>query len=191
MLAAKANEFKHTTAKSYPDKIGGYVLLDEEPGFTGIYVIDAATGLLWPARTVNRAAEAHYKLVCGAWLAREGAEDRRTIKEPTFLDLLRSRLTTGGVMVVIESDTKLVSDPDGLYELYGSDESPHISFEATEYGNGHIAVIVKCPLDYGGKTEEYGLQDIETAIARIISIFGDIDAKIAQQDDDGDEIPEE
>ena len=71
------SSFRHTTLTSYPDKIVGYTLLDESPGFTGIYVRDAKGGL-WPARTVDRSLPAHHKSVCDAWLAREGAIDLRT-----------------------------------------------------------------------------------------------------------------
>jgi hypothetical protein len=190
MPAARATDFKHTTAKQFPAKISGYVLLDEEPGFTGIYAVEEGTGLLWPARTVDR-AEPHYNLVCGAWLAREGAEDQRTIKEPTLIDMLRGKLASAGVNLTIVSDTEIVSNPDGFYEVFGSDQSPHVGFEATDYGHRHVTIIVKCPIEHGGKREEYHLQDIETAISRIVAIFAHIDDKIAEMNQEPDDIPAE
>ncbi len=69
--------FKHTTLAAYPADIAGITLLDEAPGFTGIYLRDA-NGDLWPARTVSRALPEHHADVCNAWLARPGIhEDKR------------------------------------------------------------------------------------------------------------------
>jgi len=90
MDAAKPSEFKHTTLKVYPEtrledgtwtpKIVGITLLDEEPGFTGIYMRDKNGGL-WPARTVNHDPPEHHKSVCDSWMARPGInEDKRTIR---------------------------------------------------------------------------------------------------------------
>ena len=77
MQATIPQEFRHTTLAAYPERIVGVTLLDESPGFTGIYLRDAKDGL-WPARTVDRAA-AHHDSVCEAWLSRPGKhEDKRT-----------------------------------------------------------------------------------------------------------------
>jgi len=58
----------------------GINLLDESPGFTGIYLRDEKGGL-WPARTVSRKPARRHRQVCAAWLARPGAhEDKRTIR---------------------------------------------------------------------------------------------------------------
>ncbi len=50
--AAAPTEFRHTTLPRCPAKVVGVTLLDEEPGYTGIYLRDEDGGL-WPARTVN------------------------------------------------------------------------------------------------------------------------------------------
>ena len=69
--------WKHATLASYPDKIVGITLVDEEPGMTGIYVRDPSGGL-WPARTVDRSIQPHHDEVVAAWLQRPGQhEDRR------------------------------------------------------------------------------------------------------------------
>ena len=71
-------DFRHTTLTEPPEKIVGVTLLDETPGFTGIYLRDAS-GELWPARTVNRSKVKHHREVCEAWLSRAGThEDKRT-----------------------------------------------------------------------------------------------------------------
>lgn len=82
-------EFKHTTLDVYPEsfvdgkwtpKRVGVTLLDEEPGFTGIYIRDENGGL-WPARTVSHNPPKHHRSVCNSWLSGEGIhEDRRTVK---------------------------------------------------------------------------------------------------------------
>ena len=78
MQLATPQEFRHTTLSVYPDKTVGVTLLDESPGFTGIYVRDPNGGL-WPARTVDRASAEHHEKVCAAWLSGPGVhEDRRT-----------------------------------------------------------------------------------------------------------------
>ena len=69
MNAKQPHEFKHTTLTAYPKKVVGVKLLEEEPGFTGIYLEDANGGL-WPARTVNQAFPEHHREVCDAWLSR-------------------------------------------------------------------------------------------------------------------------
>ena len=82
-------DFKHTTLPTYPgdyDRVNkkytpirvGVTLLDEKPGFTGIYIRDENGGL-WPARTVIHEPAKHHESVCNAWLSGEGVhEDRRT-----------------------------------------------------------------------------------------------------------------
>lgn len=69
-------KWKHKTLSSYPynEKHVGIVLLDEEPGFTGIY-IRTESGGLWPARTVSRESPKHHDDVCAAWMAREGRNE--------------------------------------------------------------------------------------------------------------------
>ena len=77
MKAIDATGFKHTTLAVFPEKIVGVTLLDESPGFTGVYLRDA-TGGLWPARTVNRTPAKHHARVCRSWLSKPGKhEDRR------------------------------------------------------------------------------------------------------------------
>jgi len=76
MQGTAANTFKYTTLTKYPDKVAGVTLLDEEPGYTGIYIRDKDGGL-WPARTVDRLLPEHHDAVCAAWLGRRGSEDRR------------------------------------------------------------------------------------------------------------------
>lgn len=71
MKACGPNDFKHTTLRECPDEIAGITLLDEEPGFTGIYVRSASGGL-WPARTVDRSNARHHDSVVASWLSREG-----------------------------------------------------------------------------------------------------------------------
>ena len=78
MNSVEPNKFRHTTLTKCPDKIAGIVLVDEEPGFTGIYLKDPNGGL-WPARTVNHEPPEHCVSVCQAWMKRPGDnEDRRT-----------------------------------------------------------------------------------------------------------------
>jgi len=66
--------FRYTTLDRYPDRVAGITIVDEKPGFTGIYLRDPQGGL-WPARTVNRRAEGgkHHNDVIDAWLSRDGA----------------------------------------------------------------------------------------------------------------------
>ena len=81
MESASANQFKHTTLKSFPHKVVGVTLVDEEPGFTGIYLRDEEGGL-WPARTVNHDPPEHHRNVCEAWMSRPGShEDRRASRQ--------------------------------------------------------------------------------------------------------------
>jgi len=78
MQATAPEQFRHTTLDKYPDTIVGVTLLDESPGFTGIYFRDLSGGL-WPARTVNRTPAEHHREICEAWLCRPGThEDKRT-----------------------------------------------------------------------------------------------------------------
>ncbi len=73
-------DFRHTSLERYPTKKIGITLLDEEPGFTGIYVRDENGGL-WPARTVSHVPPEHHRSVCDAWLAGPGVhEDRRSVR---------------------------------------------------------------------------------------------------------------
>jgi hypothetical protein len=77
MQATAPSDFKHTTLSVMPRTIAGITLLDEAPGFTGIYLRDPDGGL-WPARTVSRMVAEHHADVCAAWLARPGIhEDKR------------------------------------------------------------------------------------------------------------------
>ena len=46
MNALEPSQFKHTTLTAYPDKVVGVTLLDESPGFTGIYLRDEQGGLM-------------------------------------------------------------------------------------------------------------------------------------------------
>jgi hypothetical protein len=84
------SDFKHTTLSVYPEsplgsgawtpKRVGVTLLDEEPGFTGVYIRDEQGGL-WPARTGSHQPPEHHKRVCDAWLAGPGVhQDRRSVK---------------------------------------------------------------------------------------------------------------
>jgi len=77
MTITPPEQFRHTTLAEYPARVVGVTLLDEGPGFTGIYLRDRAGGL-WPARTVNRADAQHHFDVCEAWLSKPGAQDKRT-----------------------------------------------------------------------------------------------------------------
>ena len=61
-----SKEFKHTTLTRFPDRIAGITILEEEPGFTGIYLRDADGGL-WPARTVDQSLKDHHEAVLAAW----------------------------------------------------------------------------------------------------------------------------
>ena len=79
METSPASEFKHTTLERYPDRKAGITLLDEEPGFTGVYIRNANGGL-WPARTVSHTPPDHHKSVCDAWLSHPGVhEDKRSV----------------------------------------------------------------------------------------------------------------
>lgn len=70
--------FRHTTLVEFPVGHVGYTFVDEEPGFTGIY-LRAADGGLWPARTVERSNRVHHEEVCKAWLEDKGVhEDKRS-----------------------------------------------------------------------------------------------------------------
>lgn len=72
-----ASDFAHITLDKSPLDVAGIVLLDEWPGFTGIYLRDPNGGL-WPARTVDRSKPEHHESVINAWLSHEGEhEDRR------------------------------------------------------------------------------------------------------------------
>ena len=78
MEIVEASEFKHTTLDRHPTTVVGVTLLDESPGFTGIYVRDPRGGL-WPARTVSHTPASHHADVCNAWLEGPGIhEDKRT-----------------------------------------------------------------------------------------------------------------
>jgi hypothetical protein len=80
MEAQHPSKFKHTTLTAYPDKVVGITLLDESPGFTGIYLRDENGGL-WPARTVDRGDSNIHRHICNAWLQREGKhEDKRSVR---------------------------------------------------------------------------------------------------------------
>ena len=76
-------EFQHTTLDRYPDYVTGLTLIDEEPGFTGIYLRDANGGL-WPARTVSHSPPEHHQSVLDSWVADPRycgrIDDRRAIK---------------------------------------------------------------------------------------------------------------
>lgn len=68
-----AYKFKHQTLDKCPDRDGvfvGVTILDESPGFTGIY-LRTAKGLLWPARTVNNSLVEHCRSVVAAWMEHE------------------------------------------------------------------------------------------------------------------------
>lgn len=80
-------DFRHTTLKEYPNSVQGITLLDECPGFTGIYLRDANGGL-WPARTVSRANEAHHNSVCDGWLLKEGIHEDKRTKTPPLPEFL-------------------------------------------------------------------------------------------------------
>lgn len=183
MNAAKPSEFKHTTLAIAPESIvekdgqrtwtpkqAGITLLDEEPGFTGIYVRDINGGL-WPARTVWRGGD-NYKSICDSWMTREGAVDQRKFKEPTKLDQLAGGLVKNGINIIMESDQKLSEDSDGFYERFGSDAAPHVGFEVEDFGDDYFLVTVKCPVEFGGKTEKYTGDEIVAGVARIVKIFG-------------------
>jgi hypothetical protein len=62
--------FKHTTIFHYTGKYVGVTILDEMPGFTGIY-LRTAEGKLFPARTVDRSNKEHHESVVGAWMKHE------------------------------------------------------------------------------------------------------------------------
>lgn len=67
--------WRHQTLEEYPHTVAGISVLDERPGFSGVYMRDPRGGL-WPARTVSRRAE-HHDDVVGSWLQRPGAVDLR------------------------------------------------------------------------------------------------------------------
>ena len=70
-MAQKPSDFKHTTLTTYPDKIAGLTIVDEKPGFTGIY-LRSSEGGLYPVRTVCREEGRIHDGVVDAWLSREG-----------------------------------------------------------------------------------------------------------------------
>lgn len=73
METKEPNQFKHTTLDKYPDTNDGFVgvtLLDEEPGFTGVYM-RTKEGLLWPARTINHDPPAHHRKCAASWMKHE------------------------------------------------------------------------------------------------------------------------
>lgn len=76
MNKAPAADFKHATLNELPLVVAGYVLLDEDAEFVGIYA-RATTGGLFPARTVAKADAEHCARVCAAWLRRANTVDRR------------------------------------------------------------------------------------------------------------------
>lgn len=74
MRRSTTKDFRHATLVAYPDRsqVAGITLLDEKPGFTGIYLRTHAGGL-FPARTVDRSAPGgHHDNVVNAWLRDEG-----------------------------------------------------------------------------------------------------------------------
>jgi len=77
MQAFDPSQFQHTTLPCYPSKIAGITLLEETPGFTGIYLRDEEGGL-WPARTVSRGNAKHHNDVCAAWLLGPGVHEVKT-----------------------------------------------------------------------------------------------------------------
>ena len=44
MIAAAPSQFRHTTLTAYPNRIAGVTLLDESPGYTGVYLRDEKVG---------------------------------------------------------------------------------------------------------------------------------------------------
>ena len=76
MIATESSNFKHTTLEHYPINQVGITLLDESPGFTGIYLRDENGGL-WPVRTVSKIPIEHHDSVCKSWMSREGSQDNR------------------------------------------------------------------------------------------------------------------
>lgn len=66
VIASGAREFRHTTLSACPDKVAGIALVDEEPGFTGVYYRTREGGL-WPVRTVDRSMPEHHERVVRAW----------------------------------------------------------------------------------------------------------------------------
>jgi len=182
MEAMAPNEFRHTTLAVYPEthigngkytpKAVGITLLDEKPGFTGIYLRDANGGL-WPARTVDRSRPEHYRSVIASWSKRENVVDDRKYKGPTVIDNFRRQLEEAGVNVVMESDDKLISDTDGFYERFGSNECSHVGFEAIDWGDNWLVINVSCPVESGGKTENYNStkNNLDDGIKRIIELF--------------------
>lgn len=73
-----SQHFLHATLDKMPivDYVG-ITLVDEKPGFTGIYLRYPCGGL-WPARTVVRDNPTHHDSVVNAWLAKPGVhEDKR------------------------------------------------------------------------------------------------------------------
>ena len=71
MKACGPKDFKHTTLDECPNDVVGITLLDEEPGFTGIYGRSRCGGR-WPARTVDRSFPEHHESVVSSWLRRDG-----------------------------------------------------------------------------------------------------------------------
>lgn len=100
--------FRHTTLDRYPDRVAGITLVDEKPGFTGIYLRDPQGGL-WPARTVSRRAEGgkHHDSVIDAWLSREGEHVDLRAKKGEKRRTRRARPSYGvGVLVFPKGGTK-------------------------------------------------------------------------------------
>ena len=57
MQATDPRQFRHTTLAAYPEKIVGVTLLDESPGFTGIYLRDDPTHRWLQATVSNNAVK--------------------------------------------------------------------------------------------------------------------------------------
>ena len=80
MDASAPYQFRHTNMTSPPVHVIGITLLDEKPGYTGIYMRDANGGL-WPCRTVRHKPASHHRDVCKAWLSRKGIhQDKRSVR---------------------------------------------------------------------------------------------------------------
>lgn len=109
MDAMHPSGFKHTTLDEYPLDVAGITLVDEKPGFTGIYLRDPEGGL-WPARTVSRKPASHHESVVDAWLSREGEH----------VDLRAKRgkkATVAQVKVMLRARGIVLSKKDGEYRV--------------------------------------------------------------------------